>query len=266
MDATAKGDGSKAPRRGINWLSIIGIVILVLLIAGAVWLWWFYNASKSNRLIQAIADLAPALKDMENQTQSQIEQQAQSIEAADVGADPTGFSDRYYVIEGTVSAEESMAVDKEIALGIFSDTEFKGMILDQAVVLIDLLGTAPAPLPDGTVVRGYGRLFVLDIEDVWKLPVVGPNLKKEFGGVVGTMRNVPFFLSKGLKVISVPTKGGGGPPVPPGQATKPGEPGATTPPAAGGAAAPPAGGAAPPAGGATPPAGGGETKPPAGGG
>lgn len=269
MDATGKGDSAKATRKGINWMTYIGLLILLVLIVGIAYLMMIWNQGKDNRLIQSIADLAPSLKEMEGLTKSQIRDQARGIEAKDLAADPAGWSDMYYMVEGVVSSESTGSIDKNIALNVFSDTKFKGFMLDDAVVLIDLTGTAP-DVPDGTVIRGYGKIFTLDVKDVWKLPVVGPNLKKEFD-TPGMDQRVAFFLSQGIDIVSVPRKGGG-PPVPPAQAGgPPGEADKTAPPAdasttppAGTETAPPAGETTPPAGGETkPPEGGGTTPPPA---
>jgi hypothetical protein len=259
MDATGKGDSSKAPRKGINWLSIFGIVILVVLIAAVIWLMMIWNQGKDNRLIQAIADLAPGLQDMETQTKAQIRDQARPITAAELAADPEGWGEQYYVIEGTVSAEGTGTIDENIALNIFSDTKFKGFLLDEAVVLIDVTGEAAA-VPDGTVIRGFGKVFSLNIADVWKLPVVGPNLKREFANS-GMSDKVAFFISKGIEVVKVPSKSelpippaqAGGPGATPAEATTPPAAG-TTPPAAGGTTPPAEGGTTPPEGGAKPPA------------
>lgn len=263
MDATGKGDSPKVQRKGINWLSIFGIVILVVLIAAVIWLMMIWNQGKDNRLIQSIADLAPGLQEMQDLTQSQIKDQARPISASDLAKDPEGWGEQFYVIEGTVSAEGTGTIDENIALNIFSDTKFKGFLLDEAVVLIDITGEAAA-VPDGTVIRGFGKVFTLNIEDVWKLPVVGPNLKREFANS-GMEPKVAFFISKGVEVISVPTKNGG-PPIPPAQAGGPG----TTPPEgetpADAGATPPAGETAPPAEGETAPPAEGETPPPAEGG
>ncbi len=261
MDATGKGESSKAPRKGINWLSIFGIVILVVLIAAVLWLMMIWNQGKDSRLIQSIADLAPGLQDMETQTQAQIRDQGRPITAADLAKDPQGWGEQYYVIEGTVSAEGTGTIDENIALNIFSDTKFKGYLLDEAVVLIDITGEG-AGVPDGTIIRGFGKVFTLNIADVWKLPVVGPNLKREFANS-GMEDKIAFFISKGIEVILVPTKSEL--PVPPAQAGGPGAPPAEgdVPADAGTAPPPPPGETAPPAeGGTTPPAEG-EPTPPA---
>jgi len=206
-----------------------------------------FAQTKDNRLVQSFMALEPKLKDMdEKYTQSQIEEQAQTVTAEELGKDPNPLAGSYVVVDGAVSAEETDAVDLNIARNVFSDTEYKGYILDQSIVMIDITGTG-ADYPEGTILRGYGVVLIVNIDDIWKLPIVGPNLKKEFDGVKGMSDRVTFFFTKGVKVLT---------PVSPatkkeaaakpedkaatpaeGDAAKPAE-GATTPPAAGEAVTP----------------------------
>lgn len=265
MDNEPKKEAPKAAKKGINWLSIFGIVLLVVLIAAVIWAMVIWNQGKENRLIQAFMNIEPKLTEMDTLTQSQIENQAQPVEAANLAKDPTGYADAYVVVDGTVSAEESQVVDQNIARNVFADTKFKAYILDDAVVMVDLTGEG-ADYPEGTVVRGYGVLLLVNIEDIWKLPIVGANLKREFAGVEGMSPQIIFFFSKGVRnmVPAAPKTE-----IPPEAKPEGEEPvDETVPPAEGEAAAPPAGeeGAQPPAGGETEPPEGGEgggTTPPA---
>lgn len=261
MDTESKKEAPKAAKKGINWVSIIGIVILVLLIALVIYAMVIWNQGKDNRLIKAFMNIEPKLAEMETKTQSQIENEAQPVEAADLGKNAASYADAYVVVDGTVSAEESQVVDQNIARNVFSDTKFKAYILDDAVVMVDLTGGG-GNLPEGTVVRGYGVPLLVNIDDIWKLPIVGPKLKTEFANVEGMSPQIVFFFSKGVRVVEPAGPKGATPPAakpeekPAGEAAPPAEGGETKPPAEGGAAAPPEGGD----GGTTPP-----PAPPAGG-
>jgi hypothetical protein len=201
MDSGPKKDAPKAAKKGINWLSIIGIVVLVVVIAAVIYLMMIWNQTKDNRLIQGFMNIEPKLQEMqEKYTQAQIDEMAQHVEAVKLAEDPTGYDDAYVVIDGTVSAEETDVVDLNIARNVFSDTKLKAYVLDQAIVMVDITGTG-ATYPEGTVLRGYGVVLNVKLDDIWKLPIVGPNLKKEFDGVQGMSDQVTFFFSKGVKVI-----------------------------------------------------------------
>lgn len=262
MDTEPKKEAPKAAKKGINWLSIFGIVILVVLIAAIVWAMMIWNQGKDNRLIKAFMDIEPKLAEMDTLTQSQIENQGQPVTAADLAQDPTGYADVYVVVDGTVSAEESQVVDQNIARNVFTDTKFKAYILDDSVVMVDVTGTGPE-LPEGTVIRGYGVLLLVNIDDIWKLPVVGPNLKREFANVEGMSKQIVFFFSKGVKIMAPARPKDELPPPgakpegekPAGEAAPPAEGEAATPPPASGETKPPAEGEGK----------GGETQPPAGG-
>jgi len=270
MDSGPKKDAPKAAKKGINWLSIIGIVVLVVVIAAVIYLMMIWNQTKDNRLIQGFMNIEPKLQEMqEKYTQAQIDEMAQHVEAVKLAEDPTGYDDAYVVIDGTVSAEETDVVDLNIARNVFSDTKLKAYVLDQAIVMVDITGTG-ATYPEGTVLRGYGVVLNVKLDDIWKLPIVGPNLKKEFDGVQGMSDQVTFFFSKGVKLVA---EAGAAKPA---EKAKPEEGAAAAtdekpavagekPAAEGGAVAPKEGEAAPPKEGEAAPPKEGETKPPKGG-
>jgi hypothetical protein len=259
MDKTASEKTTKKPAKKSHWLSIFGIIVLVIIILVGGWLLLFVaKPGMKNPIVQSAERLYPAIKEMQTQTSSQLESQAAFVTPADLEADPTGYDDRFVATEGVVSGEESSGVSQNIALNMFENEPYKGYVVDDAIVVLDITGTGPT-LKDGSVIRAVGKLFVVNIEDIWKLPVVGPNLKKEFANVEGMSPTVIFLICNGIKVVSTP------PLVPPApEGTPPGAQGkpATTPSAAG--TTPPATGTPPPAGGTTPPPAGGTppTPPP----
>jgi hypothetical protein len=257
MDEKPKQAAAKPAAKGINWLTVFGIVVLIVLIVLVVWGAVIWGQAKNSRLLQAVIALAPALQEMETLTQAQIQDQAQLVAADRLGADPEGYAGRYMMVEGAVSdTGGDIGLEKNIALNVFSDTPYMGYLLDDAVVLIDISKEAPM-VPNGAVIRGYGKVLVVSPEDIWKLPVVGANLKKEFAEK-GMMEKVVFFLSKGIKIMAPAKPGEAKPPAPAPEAGAPADgegaaPGAPTP----SPAAPPAeGGTAPPEGEAPAPGGG----------
>lgn len=263
MDKSASGPGAK-PAKKINWLSIFGIVVLVIIIIGVLLMVFIVKPGMKNPLVQSAMRLEPAIKEMETQTMSQLENQAAFATPAQLMTDPTGYDDRFVVTEGSVSGEESMGVSQNIALNVFEDKPYMGYVVDDGIVVLDISGTGPTLL-DGSVIRAVGKLLVVRMEDIWALPIVGPNLEKEFAGVEGMSEQVIYLICNNIKVVSTPQRDVPEPPIADGT-TPPAD--GTTPPADG--TAPPADGAAPPADGTTPPAEGttppaeGETPPPAG--
>ncbi|MBN2081738.1 hypothetical protein JW859_05950 [bacterium] len=203
MDTTPKSEdkptGEEKPK-GINWLTIIGIVILVVLIGVVIAAAYIWNITKDIPAIQDVMALEPQLKEMEQMTLAQIEEQAEFIQAEDLAKDPYGYKDRYVIVEGTMSKEESIGVSQNIAMNIFKDENYKGYVLDDAIVAIDISGEGD-DAPEGATVKAYGKLFVLNIDDVWKIPIVGPNLKQEFANVEGMSDTVVFVIARGIEVL-----------------------------------------------------------------
>ncbi|MCH7471993.1 hypothetical protein IIA79_03470 [bacterium] len=198
------GSQEAAAPKGINWRTIFGLIFVALLIVLVFWLYGVWQVAKEIPLIQNVSRLQPAIDAMLDMTQAQIENQGQFAYAVDLGKDPTGYADTLMVVEGTVGMDETMSVSENIAGNIFSDTVYKGFVIDQAVVVIDITGEAP-DLKDGTTIRGFGRLLVVRMEDIWALPIIGPDLEREFGGVDGLADSVVFLISKGIQVLDIPS-------------------------------------------------------------
>lgn len=200
MDTTPKKED--APK-GINWLSILGIFALVVLIVIVIWAMMKWNEAKDNPLVISMQRIAPALEQMQDMTQSQIDAEGAHLTADLLGKDPYGYIDRFVVIEGDVSAEESNNVNSNIVASCFSDAEYKAYVLDDAVVLVDISGENQ-DVKDGTTIRGFGKVFVVRLEDVWDLPFVGEQLEREYANVEGMATEAVFHLSKGIEIVSVP--------------------------------------------------------------
>jgi hypothetical protein len=200
MDTTPKKED--APK-GINWLSILGIFALVVLIVIVIWAMMLWNKSKDNPLLISMQRIAPALEQMQDMTQSQIDAEAAHMTAELLAKDPYGYIDRFVVIDGDVSAEESNNVNSNIVASCFSDAEYKAYVLDEAVVLVDISGEN-VDVKDGTTIRGFGKVFVVRLEDVWDLPIVGEGLEREYANIEGMATEAIFHISKGIEVISVP--------------------------------------------------------------
>jgi hypothetical protein len=257
-----KPASAKAPAKKSNWLTIFGILVLVIIVLGILAMVFIVKPGMKNPIVKQVIALEPELEAMKIMTQDQIQNQARMVTPADLDADPYPYGGMFVVTEGTVSQEESIGVNQNIALSVFEDYPVKGYVVDDSLVIIDVTGEGPE-LKDGSVIKGFGKLFVLRLDDVWALPVVGPNLKTEFGNVEGMADRVVFLLSKGVQVVSTPQAA-------PADAMAPAE--GSTPPADG--TVPPADGTAPPAdavvppaeGTPPPPAEGGTTPPPAEGG
>lgn len=247
MDKSANDKTAKKPAKKTPWLSIIGIIILIIIIIGVLALVIVVKPGMKNPIVTSAQRLYPAIKEMQTQTNSQLENQAEFRTPAELEADPTGYDDRFVATEGAVSGEESAGVSQNIALNMFENEPYKGYIVDDAIVVIDITGSGPT-LKDGSIIRAVGKLFVVKIADIWKLPIIGPNLQKEFGNVEGMSDTVIFLICNGIKVVSTPQP-------PPTNETAP--PGAQGTPSSTAGGAPPATGTTPPA----PPEG---TKPPEG--
>ena len=202
MDTTPRSE-EQPTRTGINWLGILGIIALVILIFVVIWAIMVWNQAKDNPLIVSLMRMEPALAEMQDLTQAQIEQQGAYLEAELLAKDPDGYVDRFVVVEGSVSAEESMNVNSAIASNLFTDSEYKAFVLDDAVVLVDITGEAPE-LKDGTAIKGFGKVFVVRMRDIWELPIIGKDLKTEFGDIEGMANKAIFVISKGIEITYVP--------------------------------------------------------------
>jgi len=207
MDTTPKSDdkptGEEKPR-GINWLSILGIAVLIILIFIVIWAVMIMNIAKENQLAKDVSALAPQIEAMQQMTLSQIEEQAMVVDAEELSKDPYPYKNRFLIVEGTMSMEESIGVSENIAMNIFSDNPtYKPYVLSDTIVAIDITGESESA-PEGAYLRAYGQLLILSLDDVWKLPIVGPNLKTEFGDVEGMSDRVVFLIARAVEIVATP--------------------------------------------------------------
>lgn len=197
MDQTPKKTETS---KGINWLNVIGLVILILVIGLVVVLFPILKGMQENKIVQDVSGMQPWLTTMETMTKAQIANEAQHTAAKDLLASPTGLEGRWVVTWGTVCADESNAVAGNIARNVMSEKNYPAFILDDGLVFVDITGEGELSVPDETIITGYGKVFVLQLKDVWAIPIVGPDLQKDFGNLKDTEQQVVFFLSKGYDI------------------------------------------------------------------
>jgi hypothetical protein len=250
--------GEATPPRKRGGFTIFLYIVLVLAIVLCIWALGVKKKFENNPTVKtAIQTYENLIDPMKDKTQAQIEAEGEHIAASDLAAEPETVSGRYVVVDGEVQSEETsmvatnMEIPNMVKENLQGDT--KGYILDDGIVLVDISGEGTGQsFKGGEYLRGYGAVLVVSIADVFELPFIGPDLKKDFGDVKDTAEKVVFVFSKGVKQITAD------------EAKQPGAMGApagATPSSPTSDGAPPAEGTAPPA---TPPAGGppsGETPP-----
>jgi hypothetical protein len=188
-----------------DWMTIMGVIGLVALVCASIWAVGVARQFRENPLVQSLAAMAPQIDEMKDMTQSQIQAQAASVTADELIADPRGYEGRYVVVDGVASEEESAGVIQNIALNSFGHTDFTGMVLNEGIVLIDITGSTGF-LHEGTPVRGFGKVLVARTEDFFNIPVVGPDLRREFGDAQGMANEVVFLISNGIETGSIPAE------------------------------------------------------------
>jgi hypothetical protein len=263
---TPAADNGAAPPKKRTGFTIFLYVLLIGVIGLCLWGLSVMKKAESNPAIrETVAAYEYLIAPMKDMTLSQIEAQAEAISAASLAASPDPVKGRYVMVDGQIQGEESTMVDQNMSIPNMVvenlKSESKGYVLNDGVVLVDISGDTSQRPADGDWVRGYGAVLVVRVKDVFGLPIVGPDLKKEFGNGIDETSTVVFVIAKGIKKITeaeATRDSGMTPQFPQGQQPSASGDGAAAPPAG---TAPPAEGTAPPAEGSTPPAGGGETPP-----
>jgi hypothetical protein len=246
-----------APRKSGGMVTLLW-VLLILSIAAGVFMWSVKNKVESLPSIKRLEAKLPQLVELDKKTQMEIEHEGEAINAIDLASAPDTVQGRYVIVDGVVQSTETNVVDSNLAAADFSADAFsgeqagqyKGYVLDDGVVLVDISGDHK-DVKGGQAVRGYGMVVTVDIADIWELPFVGADLKKQFGNIKDTAKSVVFVFSKGIKEITLEE-----------MTRVKGAPGAGGAPPGGMGNAPTGEGTTPPPGeGTTPPPGGGETPP-----
>jgi len=192
-----------APKgKGPSLITIVGLVGLAVLIGVLIYAYPKLKAGMENPVVKNAVDIYPDVKAMADMTQSQISDQAEKYTAEELLRDPGGLSGRYVQVEGDVSRDESMMVAEQIAVNTFNDEDrptIKGCVLGDGLVFLDVTGELP-DLAEGTRIRGFGKVLEVNVNDIFDLPWVGPDLEKEFGNLEG--EKVVMFLSKGYQPVA----------------------------------------------------------------
>ena len=178
-------------------------VLLALFIGGGILGSMLLHEFRENKLIQQAERLYEGVKAMDELTLAQISEQAHHTSAADLIASPHGLDDRFVVLDGFVSKEQSIAVSTNMASEVFDGENYSSYVLDDQVVFVDISG-GKKQFSDGDHIQGHGKVFVLRVGDLFNVPVLGEDLQKEFGGSLDENEEVIFFLSKGAEQLDVP--------------------------------------------------------------
>ncbi|MCB1215970.1 hypothetical protein KDL44_01155 [bacterium] len=178
-------------------------VIVALLIGGGIIGSMLLREFRENKLIQQAERLYEGVKAMDELTLAQISQQAHHTSAHELLESPHGLDDRFVVLDGTVSKEQSIAVSSNMASEVFNGEDYCSYVLDDQLVFVDISG-GRSNFGEGDHIQGHGKVFVLRVGDLFNLPVLGEDLQKEFGSSLNEEDEVVFFLSKGVEQLDVP--------------------------------------------------------------
>lgn len=199
MAVSSKNDNPKKMKRKPR-TNMWRALIVALLIGGGIIGSMLLREFRDNKLIQQAERLYDGVKEMEPLTLAQISQQAHHTTAAELVTSPHGLDDRYVVLDGTVSKEQSIAISANMASEVFDAQNYTSYVLDDELVFVDISGE-PSHYGDGERIQGHGKVFVLRVGDLFNLPILGEDLQREFGSSLDENDEVVFFLSKGVELL-----------------------------------------------------------------
>lgn len=200
----AQPENKKTPAGGIRPLRVAALVVAILLLGLMAYALPKLRAAQNNPLVRHFMANAPQMKEMMDLTLSQIEQQGAPATATELIASPYGYDGRYVVATGLVSDEQSAMVAQQAAVSCFDEqSNYHAYVLDDGLVVVDVSGEGPERLSDGTEMKAYGKVIVARMADVFALPWVGPDLKREFANS-GMSEKVVFLIARGVQTGSEP--------------------------------------------------------------
>lgn len=204
MEEHTEHEAAASPPRPNGTRRILLLIPVALLLCAAAFFGPHLLQARDNPLVQHFIANAPQLREMMDLTLSQIENQAASLDAAALLASPGGYDGRYVVASGLISADESNLVAQNTAVNCFNDNgSYRAYVLDDGLVVVDVSGEGPEQLPEGAAMKAYGKVIVARMADIFELPWVGPDLKREFG-TSAMSTEVVFLVARGVQVGSQP--------------------------------------------------------------
>ena len=183
-------------RKGFNWLACCGITCLVLLIIGVLLFFGCRNFIKPfYSMGVGMAKVSEVVKGTDEAT---VVSAAVPVTTAELAAAPQSYMNQWLAVNGTIQSDASGMSNKSFSSGNFNTADTTPYMLTDTVMVMDL-SKAPAVGTTGDNVTAYGQIYVMDLAEVGKIPMVGKTILEE-------MKKDPQFAGNSKMVFVIAKK------------------------------------------------------------
>lgn len=182
-------------RKGFNWLACCGITCLVLLILGVLLFFGCWNFIKP--FYSMGVGMAKVSEVVQGTDEATVISAAVPVTTAELSAAPQNYSNQWLAVTGTVQSTSAMS-NANFSSGNFNSSNTTPYMLSNSVLVMDMT-KAPAVGAAGDTVTAYGQIYVMDLAEVGKIPMVGKALLEE-------MKKDPQFAGNSKMVFVIAKK------------------------------------------------------------
>jgi hypothetical protein len=214
MDSSSNDPGTQMPqqssytppppppppqKKGFNWLACCGITCLVLIVIGALLFWGCW---------QFISPFVGMGVEMAQVGESVTSTDITTIRSAAVDVSTTDLVDTTNVFEGQWLALEGEIIgdfggSAQFSSGNFNAEDATQYTLEDNIIVLDM-SQAPRVALAGDRLRAYGKIAVMDMGEMGKMPFVGQAIEEEMQKDPEMAKNMRmiFFIAKEVEAVA----------------------------------------------------------------
>lgn len=182
------------PKKGFNWLACCGISCVVLLVVGG--LVTYCSIRFFQPLIALGMEMGTLYASVEQTDLATIQGSAEPVGASELGVNPSAYEGKWLELTAQIASNNPFG-GASMQSGAVNTDESTNYLLEQGIILMDITNAPPAG-GSGDRVVAYGQVFVWDIMELEKMPLVGKAIvegMKQEPAMQGR-EEVVFFIAK----------------------------------------------------------------------
>lgn len=185
-------------KKGFNWLACCGITCLVLIVIGALLFWGCWQFISP--FVGMGVEMAKVGESVTSTDATTIRSAAVDVSTTDLVDTTNVFEDQWLALEGVITGD--FGGGAQFSSGSFNAEDATQYTLEDNIIVLDM-SQAPRVALAGDRLRAYGKIAVMDMTEMEKMPLVGQAIKQEMQNdpeMAKTMKMI-FFIAKEVEAV-----------------------------------------------------------------